>query len=96
MQIMFYGEAPYDTTEALQLRALGKVLTIKLIEQLREIDSGVYGDSARGMIIKYPYSNYNPNISFPCGLENIEKLIASVLQELQKIITQSPEVKDLN
>jgi zinc protease len=96
VQIMFYGEAPYDTTEALQLRALGEVLTIKLVEQLRETESGVYGVNARGMMSKYPFSNYNFNISFPCGPENIDKLTASALQELQKMITQGPEEKDLN
>lgn len=96
VQIMFFGETPYSATEALQLRALGEVLTIKLVEQLRETESGVYGVSARGMMNKYPYPNYNFNINFPCGPENVEKLTASALQELQKIITQGPEEKDLN
>jgi zinc protease len=32
----------------LTTQALGEVLTIKLIEELRENESGVYGISARG------------------------------------------------
>jgi zinc protease len=45
--IMFYGDAKYSAKDAMSMQALGEVLTIKLIEQLRENESGVYGVSAR-------------------------------------------------
>ncbi|MDN3676180.1 insulinase family protein [Flavobacterium paronense] len=94
--IMYYGEAPYSTKEATALTALGEVLTIKLLEELRENESGVYGISARGSMNKVPYGSYNFNIGFPCGPENAEKLTASALNELQKIIDNGPEEKDIN
>lgn len=93
--IMFYGEAKYSPKEALALEALGEVLSIKLIEQLRESESGVYGVSARGGMNKVPYGAYNFTINFPCGPDNAEKLTASALNELQKIITNGPEEKDV-
>jgi zinc protease len=93
--IMFYGEAPYDAKEALTMRALGEVLTIKLVEQLRENESGVYGVNARGSMNKVPYGSYNFNISFPCGPDNAEKLTASALKELQLIIDNGPDEKDV-
>ena len=93
--IMFYGEAKYSPKEALAMEALGEVLTIKLVEQLRESESGVYGVSARGTMNKVPYGIYNFNIGFPCGPENAEKLTASALNELQKIITNGPDEKDV-
>ena len=93
--IMFYGEAKYSPKEALAMEALGEVLTIKLVEQLRESESGVYGVSARGTMNKVPYGLYNFNIGFPCGPENAEKLTASALNELQKIITNGPDEKDV-
>jgi len=95
VNIMFYGEAKYSPKEALAIEALGEVLTIKLIEQLRESESGVYGVSARGSMNKVPYGSYNFTINFPCGPENAEKLTASALNELQKIITNGPEEKDV-
>ncbi len=94
--IMYYGDTPYSAKEALAMRALGEVLTIKLIEQLRESESGVYGISARGSMNKVPYGSYSFNIGFPCGPENAEKLTASALNELQKIIDNGPEAKDLD
>lgn len=93
--IMFYGDTPYTANEALAMSALGEVLTIKLIEELRENESGVYGVSARGSMNKMPYGSYSFNISFPCGPENAEKLTESALRELNKIIKDGPQAVDL-
>ncbi|MBP6758250.1 MAG: insulinase family protein [Flavobacterium sp.] len=93
--ILYYGDAKYTAKEALSIRALGEVLEIKLLEQLRENESGVYGVSARGTMNKVPYGSYDFSISFPCGPENTEKLTASALKELQKIIDNGPDEKDV-
>ncbi|OYU80487.1 MAG: peptidase M16 [Flavobacterium sp. BFFFF1] len=93
--IMYYGDATYSAKEALALEALGEVLTIKLIEQLRENESGVYGISAYGNMSKVPYGSYFFTIGFPCGPENTDKLVTSALNELQKIIDKGPEAKDV-
>lgn len=93
--IMFYGDAEYSPKEALAIQALGEVLTIKLIEELRENESGVYGVSARGSMSKVPNGAYSFNIGFPCGPENAEKLTASALRELQKIVDNGPVEADV-
>jgi len=94
--ISYAGEAPYNEKEALALEALGEVATIKVIEKLREDESGIYGGGARGGMVKVPYGNYYFSISFPCGPENAEKLTKSALTELQKLIDKGPEQKDLD
>ena len=96
VNIMFYGDCTYDAKEALALRAAGEVLSIKLIEELRENESGVYGANARGSMNKVPYGSYNFTINFPCGPENAEALTQSALRELNKIIENGPEEKDVN
>jgi len=93
--IMYYGDAVYTPKEALAMDALGEVLTIKLVEELRENESGVYGVSARGSMNKIPNGSYNFNISFPCGPENADKLTTSALRELQKIIDNGPQASDI-
>ncbi|MBE0392814.1 pitrilysin family protein [Flavobacterium sp. PL002] len=95
VSIMFYGDAVYSEKEALAMQALGEVLTIKLIEELRENESGVYGVSARGSMTKVPNGSFNFRIGFPCGPENAEKLTASALRELQKMIDKGPDEKDV-
>ncbi|MCQ4138554.1 pitrilysin family protein [Chryseobacterium sp. EO14] len=94
--IAYSGEAPYNEKEALALEALGEVATIKVIEKLREDESGIYGGGARGGMYKVPFSNYSFSINFPCGPENAEKLTKSAITELQKLIDKGPEQKDLD
>lgn len=94
--ISYSGEAPYNEKESLALSALGEVATIKVIEKLREEESGIYGGGARGRMTKVPYGMYNFSIQFPCGPENAEKLTKSAIAELQKFIDQGPDQKDLD
>jgi zinc protease len=96
VNIMFYGDCKYSSEEAFAMKALGDVLTIKLIEELRENESGVYGVGARGSMSKLPNGSYNFSISFPCGPENAETLAASALRELNKMIENGPEQKDVD
>lgn len=94
--ISYIGETPYNEKEALALEALGEVATIKVIEKLREDESGIYGGGARGGMYRVPYNNYSFSISFPCGPENAEKLTKSAMAELQKLVDKGPEQKDLD
>ena len=96
VNISFQGETVYDKHEAASINALGEILTIKLIENLREKEAGVYGAGARGSMSKVPYGRYNFSISFPCGPENVDKLTTAALKELKLIITNGPTEKDLN
>ncbi|KQT16529.1 peptidase M16 [Chryseobacterium sp. Leaf404] len=94
--ISYAGETPYNEKEAIALEALGEVATIKVIEKLREDESGIYGGGARGSMSKVPYNMYSFSLSFPCGPENAEKLTKSAITELQKLIDKGPEQKDLD
>ena len=96
VQIIFNGEATYDAKEARAMQFAGEILSIKLIEKLREQEGGVYGAGASGSIRSYPYGWYNFRISFPCGPENVDKLKDAALAELQSIIANGPTEKDLN
>ena len=94
--ISFAGEAPYNEKDDLALSALGEVATIKVIEKLREDESGIYGGGARGGMTKVPYGMYQFSLQFPCGPENVDKLTKSAIVELQKFIDKGPEQKDLD
>lgn len=93
--ILWNGETGYEEEEDFALGALGEVLTIKLVEKLREEEGGVYGVGARGSMSKIPYGSYNFSISFPCGPENVDNLTAAALTEVEKIKKEGPSEKDL-
>ncbi len=99
VNIIWRGETTYDKSEKLAIEALGEILSIKLIEKLREEEGGVYGVGARGNMYKIGpsggYSGYRFSISFPCGPENVKKLTDAAIAEVKTIITQGPTDKDL-
>lgn len=95
VRLYFTGETEYDGKEAYYLRSLGELLGIKLIEQLREEKSGVYGASAQGYMQKEPFGKYTFTVSFPCSPDNVEDLIQATLDEIEKIRKKGPEEKDL-
>lgn len=85
VRLVFSGDYTYSEKNNNQLEALAKILTIKLIERLREDEGGVYGVGARASYSKMPKGRYTFNISFGCAPENVEKLISSTLDEINKI-----------
>ena len=95
VRISYSGETTYSKKENLAMQALGEILTIKLIEELREKEGGVYGASASGSLSKLPYGSYNFSIGFPTNPADADKLIELTLEEIEKIQQNGPEETDL-
>ncbi len=95
VDIIFTGDVKYDQNEAYALASFGEALSIKLIEQLREEISGVYGVGASGSMAKYPHPTYTFYIGFPCAPENVDKLTKAALAEVEKIQLNGVTVLDL-
>lgn len=89
-------DIPFSAEQKFHVDALGEILTIKLIEKLREEEGGVYGVGANGRFRKLSYPGVTFTISFPCGPENVNKLIEAALAEVEKIKTNGPTDKDLS
>ena len=96
IRMFWNGEAPYSNVEQLKLQALTEVLNIKLIESLREDLGGIYGGGMYGSLSKFPYPHFSVGVSLPCGPENVDKLIAAALAEINKIKSSGPVPDDLN
>jgi zinc protease len=89
-------DVEYSEKKALEVSALGEILTIKLIEKLREEEGGVYGVGANGLFRKLSFPGITFSISFPCGPENVDKLVAAALAEVEKLKQEGPTLEDLN
>ncbi|MCV6629314.1 MAG: insulinase family protein [Flavobacteriaceae bacterium] len=96
VQLLYSGLTAYSAKENLHLNLLADILSIKLIEQLREKEGGVYGAGARGSISQYPTGQFSFSIGFPCGPDNVDKLIEASLAEVDKLIQEGPTQKDLD
>ncbi len=96
VRIYYEGTADYDFEARYHLSTLGDILSNRLIDVIREEKSGVYGVGANGSMEKNPYESYSVSISFPCGPENTESLIADVLAEVEKMKTEGPTQEELD
>lgn len=95
VRLVFSGDYTYSEKHNIQLDALAEVLSIKLIERLREDEGGVYGVGARASYTKFPKGRYTFTISFGCAPENVEKLISSTLDEINKIRQNGAQLVDI-
>ncbi|WP_312789174.1 insulinase family protein [Sphingobacterium sp.] len=94
-QLAYYGDYNYSETENVNMEALESVLTIKLLERLREKEGGVYGVGARASFSKLPKARYAFSIGFGSAVDKADALIASALDEVKKIQLQGPEKGDI-
>jgi len=95
VQLVYTGNFEWTAENATQVDALAEVLEIKLIEQLREAESGVYGVSASGVYGRYPVPRYTFRINFGCAPENVDKLIALVNKEITKLKATGADAADI-
>lgn len=94
--MLFTGETEYDRKKAADMIYLGEILTIKLIESLREQIGGVYGVGANGSMGIFPVGNFSFSIGFPCSPDMVDKLIEAAWEEVRKIQENGPTDEDLN
>lgn len=94
--MVWSGYAETSPENDTQVEALSEVLEIKLIEKLREEESGVYGVGVSGSTQKIPAKRYSFRIAFQCAPENVEKLVNRTLSEIQKIKDSGAEAVDID
>ncbi|GAA3968929.1 M16 family metallopeptidase [Mucilaginibacter dorajii] len=95
VQLVFSGDYDYNDANNIQMDALEEVLNIKLIERLREQESGVYAPGVRASYRKVPGGRYSITVYFGCAPENVDKLIAATLEEIGKVKTNGAQPTDI-
>jgi zinc protease len=93
--MQYSGEMAYNKETDLQLAMLSEVMNIKIIEKLREEMGGIYGGGMQGALSKRPYEQYDIAVSFPCGPENVDKLVAAFLGIVKDVSDKGIDDKDM-
>ncbi len=96
VDMRFVGQLKFSLEEKKKISLLGKLLKIKLTEELREKMAGVYGTQVSGFAADRPYDWYRLNIRFTCDPDNVNKLITKVLEEIDKIKRNGASDTDVN
>jgi zinc protease len=88
--LVFSGKFDYSPAAKIKMDALKEALEIRLLERLREDESGVYSPGVFVNTSKYPEARYSFIIQFGCAPQNVDKLVASTLDEIAKIKADGP------
>ena len=83
--LVYSGDYEYNDDNNWQLDALEEILNIKLIEVIREKESGVYGIGARATYGKIPVPRYNFRVGYGTGPERVEELATKTLAVIDEI-----------
>lgn len=96
VQLYLHGDYDYNAQTNIQLNALKAALENKILERLREKESGVYSPRVGLSVSKYPTAHYYFTISFSCATANVEKLIAAALDEVDQIKDNGATADDIS
>ncbi|MFD2744313.1 MULTISPECIES: M16 family metallopeptidase [Sphingobacterium] len=90
VSLILGGDWAYSREVNLNLTALKEILQIRVLERLREEESGVYSPQVSFSSGKYPSPIYQYSIAFTCAPENVDNLIASALDEIEELKITGP------
>ena len=85
--IMFHGDFEYNAQNNTEIDAICKILTTKLLEQIREKESGVYSIGAYPMTSSKPTGRYAVQIFYSCDPARepeLKEKIFDVIKSIQK------------
>jgi zinc protease len=94
--LVYSGKFDYTAENKINLDALKETLEIRLLQRLREDESGVYSPAVFVNTGKYPQSRYSFFIQFGCAPRNVDRLVASALDEINNLRTKGPSNENVN
>jgi len=89
------GDMKYTRINRLGMSILGKLLTKRYMESIREEEGGSYGVSVGGSMNKIPREEFRMTITFDTDPEKREKLLGIVWSEMNGIKNNGPDLSDL-
>jgi zinc protease len=94
VQLVYSGSYDYSEANNIQMDALEEILNLKLAIRFDE-KSGMSNQGARVSYVKIPESRYKITISFSCAPADVDKLVGSVIEELNKLKQNGADQKEI-
>lgn len=92
---VFHGDFDYTRKNRIVIDALGKILTTRLLEVIREDKSSVYSIGANPSVDKLPDPEYKIIIYYGTAPEKVSELQKAVFDEIKDISENGPTEEDL-
>jgi zinc protease len=94
--IVFHGDFDYTNENAIEIDAVGRILSTRLLEEIREERSGVYSIGANPSSSKFPEEEYSITIYYGTDPEKLDELKQAVFDEIQDFIQNGPSDEELS
>jgi zinc protease len=88
-------DMPYTLANDLNMEMIGRILSTRYLESIREREGGSYGVGCAGWMNRYPVPYAQLIMQFDTDPEKQEKLMDIIHEEVQTIIANGPLAKDL-
>jgi len=95
VRLLMTGSYQYGAADNQKIHALGQILQIKMLQQLREQESEVYSPSVQAVYNKYPANRYGFIIAFGCAPANVDHLVSLVQKEMADLRLHGPDTVDI-
>ncbi|GAB1450045.1 insulinase family protein [Draconibacterium sp.] len=85
--IVFHGDFNYNSQNQIQLDAVGKILSTRLLEVIREDKSSVYSIGAYPSSTKFPEEEYTITVAYgtsPKKLDELKKAVFDIIAEYKQ------------
>lgn len=93
--MMIKNDFDYTIKNRLELQILVKILSIRLRENMREDQGGVYGVQVQQNASLYPTPDYNVFVAWGCSPDNVDTLVNTVFTEMDYLIDNGPGTVNL-
>ena len=88
-------DMPYTLANDLNMEMIGRILSTRYLESIREREGGSYGVGCAGWMNRYPVAYAQLIMQFDTDPEKQEKLMNIIHEEVMTIVENGPLAKDL-
>jgi zinc protease len=94
--IQFHGKLNYSSKEIIELDAISKILTTRLLESIREDKASVYYIEAAPGYSRWPVSEYTMTINYGTSPEKLNELKEAVFATIRDLIQNGPKPDEVD
>lgn len=93
--LVFHGDFDYTAQNKVQLDALGRILSTKLLEVIREDKSSVYSIGAKPSSSRFPKPDYSVSIYYGTAPEKLDELKTAVFDIIREYAENGPTEEEV-
>jgi zinc protease len=94
--LVFHGDFKYSSQNVMVIDAVGRILSTRLLEVIREDKSSVYSIGARPSTSKYADEEYTITIYYGTDPAKREEIKNAVFDEIKRYMKKGPSEEELN